>query len=191
MTGILKKYAIAAAVGLFSLCFVGAANAVVDTPSSLTFETLSALNTPVEFTGHQDGAGVNLSSDGQDVISFLVDSSFSGSATTIGAKIWGNGWHSFSTSLWNDTGSLADGTVTGDPGSGGWTSIFSFSPLTASGSPYYIHIDGITKEGSSHATYSGTLTLSPIPEPETYAMILAGLGLMGFIARRRKQNAAA
>ncbi len=28
-----------------------------------------------------------------------------------------------------------------------------------------------------------------VPEPETYAMMLAGLGLMGFIARRRKQNA--
>jgi probable HAF family extracellular repeat protein len=27
---------------------------------------------------------------------------------------------------------------------------------------------------------------SPIPEPETYAMLLAGLGLVGFIARRRK-----
>ena len=26
----------------------------------------------------------------------------------------------------------------------------------------------------------------PIPEPETYAMLLAGLGLLGFIARRRK-----
>ena len=25
-----------------------------------------------------------------------------------------------------------------------------------------------------------------IPEPETYAMLLAGLGLLGFIARRRK-----
>lgn len=27
-----------------------------------------------------------------------------------------------------------------------------------------------------------------IPEPETYAMMLAGLGLLGFFARRRKQN---
>jgi hypothetical protein len=27
---------------------------------------------------------------------------------------------------------------------------------------------------------------NPIPEPETYAMMLAGLGLMGFMARRRK-----
>ena len=28
-----------------------------------------------------------------------------------------------------------------------------------------------------------------VPEPETYAMLLAGLGLVGFMARRRKQNA--
>jgi PEP-CTERM motif-containing protein len=31
----------------------------------------------------------------------------------------------------------------------------------------------------------------PIPEPETYAMLLAGLGLMGFVARRRQRNLAA
>ena len=28
----------------------------------------------------------------------------------------------------------------------------------------------------------------PIPEPETYAMMLAGLGLLGFVARRRRQG---
>jgi hypothetical protein len=28
-----------------------------------------------------------------------------------------------------------------------------------------------------------------VPEPETYAMVLAGLGLIGVVARRRKQNA--
>jgi hypothetical protein len=31
------------------------------------------------------------------------------------------------------------------------------------------------------------LTAAPVPEPETYAMMLAGLGLVGFAARRRKQ----
>ncbi|WP_229213336.1 MULTISPECIES: PEP-CTERM sorting domain-containing protein [unclassified Duganella] len=30
---------------------------------------------------------------------------------------------------------------------------------------------------------------APVPEPETYAMMLAGLGLVGFIARRRKTRA--
>ena len=34
----------------------------------------------------------------------------------------------------------------------------------------------------------GTLpNVMAVPEPETYAMMLAGLGLMGFVARRRKQ----
>ncbi len=32
---------------------------------------------------------------------------------------------------------------------------------------------------------------APVPEPETYAMMLAGLGLLGVVARRRKQKAAA
>lgn len=34
-------------------------------------------------------------------------------------------------------------------------------------------------------TVSGT-AVAPVPEPETYAMLLAGLGLMGFAARRRQ-----
>lgn len=49
-------------------------------------------------------------------------------------------------------------------------------------------------------TITGTATLSPfdsgigylsvtaVPEPESYAMLLAGLGLMGAIARRRNRN---
>ncbi len=32
--------------------------------------------------------------------------------------------------------------------------------------------------------------LAPVPEPETYAMLLAGLGLLGVVARRRKHKEA-
>lgn len=35
---------------------------------------------------------------------------------------------------------------------------------------------------------TGFIFLPPIPEPETYAMLLAGLGLVGFMARRKKMN---
>jgi hypothetical protein len=36
-------------------------------------------------------------------------------------------------------------------------------------------------------TYHIEMVTAPIPEPETYALMLAGLGLVGFMARRRKQ----
>lgn len=35
------------------------------------------------------------------------------------------------------------------------------------------------------------IAAAPIPEPETYAMLLAGLGMLGFAARRRKLKLAA
>jgi hypothetical protein len=37
---------------------------------------------------------------------------------------------------------------------------------------------------------AGGVGVAAVPEPETYAMMLAGLGLLGFMARRRKQKAA-
>lgn len=41
---------------------------------------------------------------------------------------------------------------------------------------------------TAHPSY-GSFHVSVVPEPETYAMLLAGLGLIGFTARRRKSNA--
>ena len=32
------------------------------------------------------------------------------------------------------------------------------------------------------------MTVTPVPEPEAYAMLLAGLGIIGAVARRRKQQ---
>jgi hypothetical protein len=45
----------------------------------------------------------------------------------------------------------------------------------------------LTSSFVASATGAGTeLFIAPIPEPETYALMLAGLGAIGFVARRRK-----
>lgn len=40
--------------------------------------------------------------------------------------------------------------------------------------------------GMSALALDGTVTVTPVPEPGSYAMFAAGLGLMGLIARRRR-----
>lgn len=48
----------------------------------------------------------------------------------------------------------------------------------------------LTSAGGTGGTMMGvdqiTQTITPVPEPESYALMLAGLGLMGFLVRRRK-----
>jgi hypothetical protein len=47
---------------------------------------------------------------------------------------------------------------------------------------------GVSASFLSGASRGGefTVTITPVPEPETYAMFLAGLGMLGTIARRRR-----
>lgn len=69
----------------------------------------------------------------------------------------------------------------------GWTNIdkVSFASV-ATGSA------GTTVDNNStynRAFVMDNLSVSAVPEPETYAMLLAGLGVMGAIARRRQKRA--
>lgn len=52
--------------------------------------------------------------------------------------------------------------------------------VAVSGFPDFAFAGG----GSADWTYSLEVS-APIPEPETYALMLAGLGVLGFVARRR------
>lgn len=83
--------------------------------------------------------------------------------------------NSFSYSLY-DAGNTLLGSSTNNLG-------FTLSGL-ADGN-YYLNVSGIAT-GTAGGKYDGVL--SAVPEPETYAMFLAGLGLMGFIARRRSKQ---
>ncbi len=50
---------------------------------------------------------------------------------------------------------------------------------------YYINVTGITTAPAG-GIYTGAISVTAVPEPETYAMMLAGLAALGFLARRRQ-----
>jgi hypothetical protein len=49
-----------------------------------------------------------------------------------------------------------------------------------------LKVDVVGSKTGAGANFSGSLILTPVPEPETYAMMLAGLAAFGFLARRRQ-----
>ena len=109
-----------------------------------------------------------------------------------------NGAQVFSWSPNGEVGGIFGGTEFSDPDSLNLTlTAFAGDNLTHS-APYGAGTFGFYS-ARTNALAPGRYTLSlfqnekadvirsaPIPEPETYALMLAGLGAMGFVARRRK-----
>lgn len=122
---------------------------------------------------------------------FSVDatSSFASAVTSI--RVTGSGFSSFNTSLSVNTDGwhvIASSTGT-QFSSGTWFSELFYTPLSAAPTEYKFSVFGNKNAGS--AGYGGNISLeqvSAVPEPETYALLAAGLGLMGFVARRRKSR---
>ncbi|HEY9063615.1 MAG TPA: PEP-CTERM sorting domain-containing protein [Burkholderiaceae bacterium] len=50
----------------------------------------------------------------------------------------------------------------------------------------WLNLGGNIPNYSSLTLFVRDVAVAPVPEPETYALMLAGLGAIGFIARRRK-----
>lgn len=158
----LKKLALAAAiVATTSSAF---ANNVVDAPGfdGLT-STFSAVHTAGSFT---------------DTFTFTLSgiTSASLSLITIGAGI-------ADIDFTSATLNSLPLTLTTD--AGGFVEIL-YSPTDfAVTGPLTLIVNGTS---GANASYSGTLNVTAVPEPETVALMLAGLGVLGFVARRRRQD---
>jgi hypothetical protein len=86
-------------------------------------------------------------------------------------------------SLYNTAGTVvAQGTSLQSGAVDVWT--IHGGNLTAGN--YYLQVSG-NLVGNTAAAFGGAISMAaPVPEPETYGMMLAGLGVLGFLARRRK-----
>ena len=140
----------------------------------------------VDITNTINGTGVNFT----DVYSFDIGSSSSNTiATAVKVKLqFGSGGatiydiSNFAIELKdiNNVQYAFDNTLT----NGALDLDAVLAPSTV-GSNFYRFLVTGTTAGSAGGIYAGALTAQPVPEAETYAMMLAGLGLVGFMVSRR------
>jgi hypothetical protein len=67
--------------------------------------------------------------------------------------------------------------------------VWTLSSNNLAAGDYYIRVNG-NLVSNAGASFGGAVMLAPVPEPETYGMMLGGLGVLGFLARRRKAKQA-
>ena len=184
-----------------NLAFSGDARLVFDDPSTLTPSTCCSVHLgnqggfTVKFDNPVNSVGLDLFAvplSNIDLFVGLGNSTVSAVYKNNAGEIVGQSsvtvnWlgHLFSDDWqWNNT-------FNGHESAFGVSNIEGFSEITFS-------VDGgqATYEGKGFTfnapLYLGSTQLyysyvNPVPEPETYAMLLSGLGLLGFLARRRKK----
>jgi len=131
-------------------------------------------------------------------LSFTLDNSaplwkISGSASApyvglnFNGRLFGQGVTALSVNIFNQTHA---NTLSGFGFPTGSLDV-SLPQRTVSPGSYTAVVSGVARDLrliEGRPSYSFSLVASPVPEPGAYAMLLAGLGLMGFVARRRNGN---
>jgi hypothetical protein len=52
---------------------------------------------------------------------------------------------------------------------------------------YFLQVQGFVVSNTS-GSFGGNVNVTPVPEPETYGLMLAGLGALGLLSARRKKS---
>lgn len=131
----------------------------------------------ISFVDGEASFGKTVTARGSNTYTFTFDGLVAGIYDVVG---------SFSGYNFNVTGATFNGSVLDTANLGN----FSFGSITYNGtSPFVLSITG-TRNGTNAAGFSGSLSaVSPVPEPESIAMMLAGLGVIGAVVRRRNRAA--
>lgn len=138
--------------------------------------------------GAQFADKFNFSVSGNTPMSLnAIISSISSSASTgldvTGLALYGMG---------SGTGTSTSGNLVaqGSMMKSGAIDVWTLSTANLAAGNYYLQVNG-NMAGTTAGSFGGALQMAaPVPEPETYGMMLGGLGLLGFLARRRKAKKA-
>ncbi|SFH45005.1 PEP-CTERM protein-sorting domain-containing protein [Nitrosospira sp. Nsp14] len=83
---------------------------------------------------------------------------------------------------WSYSANAQHAFITGPDGAG----MIDLNSLSLVGLPA-----GVVLESATGVNNAGQVIAAAIPDPETYMLLLSGLALVGFIARRKKMDARA
>jgi hypothetical protein len=148
---------------------------VIDPDGSATEDPLSKATAWLYTQFRTNTSALNRVSD-----SFIYDKSHANSMQLAIWKLEGElGADSSAVSAYNNDQRAKDWVSTAISSSAAWSGI---------GNVRVMNLYSSYTNGDFSGHMQDQLYLMPVPEPETYAMMLAGLGLIGFVANRRRRK---